>query len=612
MSIVKPSRNAIIALDMQPPGRSMLTEILGHMGCELPEKATEAASPTPDTLPGDAMDPVARLNADLFTAARFDWLRSPSFPAEWFSTVEAHDFAVRAQDELAAAYGVSPLFGLTDPAVWSLLPFWHGVLMNSGCRVRHIVLHDHPAVFAASLQDEEACDAHYAQLLWLRQMLDAEAFSRRRPRLFLSRDRLTADWRAAVGRISDELGVEWPGAVNGAGWKIDQLAAAYQRHPRRDDGEEEARAGMSDEVRRTLDILDDWAANGENPADHAALDEIRAGLEAASFTETALSRQAQWLERRESKSQADHAAPLPPKGPDVVELEGRLAELMAAVADAKAELSSSGERHAAELAALKARAETAEAYGAKAAEDAAAPLRAIIERMRGEQAAFEAAIERKEEERSAAEHARSQLQSALTQRRHELEELYQREEQRETLIGQLRAALDQLKAENGELTKHQDDAGARLEQMARRLEAQMKREGAAHRERAEAEVVGQKRAEQIKALEGALESLRTASRISADQDRGRIETLTASLQSTEARLHGQTAEYNRAQNQLMRVRAEMEAQSLRGGREREELRQEIARLEATRDKIKNSMSWRYTAPIRKMVRVVRGRRNKNQ
>lgn len=632
MNIEKPSRNAIIVLDMHRPIRSMMADILGHMGCELSEKGAERRSSAQDAACGAVTDPIGRLNADMFAAAGFDWRRSPHFPAAWLSSAEAHDFAVRARDELMAAYGSSPLFALTDPAVWPLLPFWHRALMDGGCRARHVILHGHPATFAASLYDQALCDAPYAQLLWLRQMLDAEAFSRRRPRLFLTQDRLAADWKAEVARIGDELGVEWPRTVSQAAWKIDQLAAA-----RHDGGGMEERGDLSDEARRTLDILDDWAANGENPADHAVLDAIRAGLEDALFAGTALRGQARWLDRREGEAEVDGHA-LPPKADHDAsrslegQVDGRLAELTAALADAKAELSLSVERHAAELAALQARADAAEVRGATAAEDAAAPLRETIERLRREQAALEGAIERKEEERSAAEHARGQLQSALTQRRHELEELYRREEERETLIAQLRAALDQLKAEHGELAQRHEEADERLEQMTRRLEAQVAREGAAHRERAEAEIIGQKRADQIKALEGALDTLRAESRMSTDRDGKRIETLTASLQATEAQLHSRTGEYHQSQAELMAARgdavrdraaldrtlselaytrAELESQSLSTQRESEELRQEIGRLEATRDKIKNSLSWRYTAPIRTMVRAVRGRRNKS-
>lgn len=150
----------------------------------------------------------------------------------------------------------------------------------------------------------------------------------------------------------------------------------------------------------------------------------------------------------------------------------------------------------------------------------------------------------------------SQLQSSPIEHGHELDE----DKQQTSASGdQLRALVDQL---------------------THRLEAQTRREAAAYLERAEAEVLGQKQAEQIKSLEASLKIEKAA----------QIEL--------KRQFSHQRSIANRAQASEKNLREQMLLES-------ERLHLHISKVEGAKSKIVNSISWRYTAPIRSIVRFLR-------
>ena len=153
----------------------------------------------------------------------------------------------------------------------------------------------------------------------------------------------------------------------------------------------------------------------------------------------------------------------------------------------------------------------------------------------------------------------NELQSPPVQNCHELDEYHEQQTQREAVIDQLRATVDQL---------------------LNRLEAQTKREGEAYLKCAEAEAIGRKNAEQIVLLEEALE----------------IE------KATTTELKKQTAHQKSIVDRATASEKKLKDERLR---ESARLHLHISQVEASRDKIKNSISWRCTAPFRSIVRFLR-------
>ena len=115
----------------------------------------------------------------------------------------------------------------------------------------------------------------YGQLLWLRHVLDAEFFSRGRKRVVCRYDQLMRSWHGVVDRIRSGLTVALPRNSPAVHAEIERFLSRELRHHELGLEASLDNPGLMAWLRRTFAILLDWSERGENPADHAELDQIR-------------------------------------------------------------------------------------------------------------------------------------------------------------------------------------------------------------------------------------------------------------------------------------------------------------------------------------------------
>ena len=128
-------------------------------------------------------------------------------------------------------YGDAPLFVLKDPRLCRFVPLYEEVLGEMGIAVRFILPHRNPVSVLASLAARDDMSASYAALVWLRHVLDAEAETRGKTRVFFGYEEYLDDWRAVAAKISSTLGLDWPRGADKAGREIDAyLSRDLQYH----------------------------------------------------------------------------------------------------------------------------------------------------------------------------------------------------------------------------------------------------------------------------------------------------------------------------------------------------------------------------------------------
>jgi hypothetical protein len=170
---------------------------------------------------------------------------------------------------------LGPLFALKDPRLCRLADLWLEAGDAVGVDMRVVLMLRHPGEVSASLESRDLMAPGYGQLLWLRHTLDAEHLSRGRKRVVCRFDRLLVDWQDTIDRVRQGLDLALPRNSPAAHAEVEQFLARDMRHH---DAREDAGLGLLgafDWLRRTFGIMQHWADQGEEAADHAELDRIR-------------------------------------------------------------------------------------------------------------------------------------------------------------------------------------------------------------------------------------------------------------------------------------------------------------------------------------------------
>lgn len=271
----RPGRVAVIVLGMHRSGTSSLAGMLDGLGCRGP------ATPMPGTDANAAgyfeSLPVFRLNDAILAALGSQWDDWRPLRPDMHLSPRLAEFHDKACAVIKAEYGDGSLIYLKDPRISMLLPFWRGVLEAAGYRCVHLHTHRSPSEIAASLQRRDEIDPGLSLLAWLSQVLQAERHSRGQVRHFTSYEALLRDPAAVAGAAETAFGFPWPRPAEAGAERVNR---ALRHH---DGG---ARAVLEDArvpglIRQTLEILERWAAQGEQAADHTRLDDIAAAFDEA-------------------------------------------------------------------------------------------------------------------------------------------------------------------------------------------------------------------------------------------------------------------------------------------------------------------------------------------
>ena len=258
---------------MHRSGTSAVTRVLASLGCDLPNTLMEADS-------NNAMGywestEIADLNDAILASAGSSWDDCEAFNPDWYASLIADDFRERARAVLTSEFGDSRLFVLKDPRICRLLQFWTEALDGIGAMSVVALPVRNPLEVAASLQVRDAIHPSIGVLIWLRNVLDAEASSRGLPRAFTRYQDVLDNWKSLASRLGSELEVAWPKRSTIADLEIESFIASSIRHHAQDDARVHQDPSISRWVKTAFEILDRWACGNVRKTDAAKLDSIR-------------------------------------------------------------------------------------------------------------------------------------------------------------------------------------------------------------------------------------------------------------------------------------------------------------------------------------------------
>ncbi|MEO0858944.1 MAG: hypothetical protein AAFY55_19065, partial [Bacteroidota bacterium] len=143
------------------------------------------------------------------------------------------------------------------------------VWAQAGVEPRFVLIHRNPLEVAASLERRNNIDMQLGLLIWLRHVLDAEAGTRGRPRSFVSYSGLLQNWLRTAETLQSDLGVSLPRLSLGVTAEVEAFLSPALRHFNETAESVLNNPVMSSWTKDVYAILERWADNGEDPADHA-------------------------------------------------------------------------------------------------------------------------------------------------------------------------------------------------------------------------------------------------------------------------------------------------------------------------------------------------------
>jgi len=267
----------ILVLGMHRSGTSACTRVLNMLGCALSDQLIGAGEGNE----GGHWESFAAvsLNDEILASAgsgHEDW--GPINP-DWRQSAVRSQMVERASVVLNDHARLGPLFVLKDPRMCRLGDVWIEAAIAAKVDPLVLVMLRTPLEVVASLEARDLMTAGYAELLWLRHVLDAEHFSRGRKRIFLRYDQLLSHWQGLITKCKDGLGVALPRNSPKVHAEIGQFLSQSHRHHHVDPAIALNDPTHSPWLRETFGIMLRWSESGEDSADYPALDELRAELD---------------------------------------------------------------------------------------------------------------------------------------------------------------------------------------------------------------------------------------------------------------------------------------------------------------------------------------------
>lgn len=314
-----------------------------------------------------------------------------------------------------------------------------------------------PIEVSASLSRHFGIDAFPSTFLWLRYMLDAEHGSRPLRRAFVSYDELLQSPRAQIEQLETGLQLTLPDSTERAFVEVANYLSGSLRNHRDTNDIFRPLSHAAEWVADVYRIMRSWALHGENPADQAILDQIRADVNRAATIFAPIVRDHGLLARKLSSTRGKLAKEEAGRASERQKLDQTIAELQEKLAgkgdagDAALSDKLLGERNQT----IKALQDTASRNDEHVAE-----LTATLEERQNKISSFRRELQKRDTALAEADAVRDELQAKAAQHNAEIgvlraaADLHERTlAERDTL---LKAAMDARDAADGRLSQLTD------------------------------------------------------------------------------------------------------------------------------------------------------------
>ena len=222
-------KKCLLIVGMHRGGTSSLAGALSKLGVELGSSLMPAREGENERGYFEHLQ-IYDVHVGLLRKLGYSWDDIRPLPESALLAPAVDPFRGRLREILGGDFGDSPLWGVKDPRLCKLIPFWTDLLERLGRSPAFVVVTRHPQEVAASLRRRDGFSGEKSGLLWLDHLLTAERSTRGRPRVFLAFSDLLADPVRTLRRAGDVLQLDWPRTPQDAATDLAEFLAPSLRH----------------------------------------------------------------------------------------------------------------------------------------------------------------------------------------------------------------------------------------------------------------------------------------------------------------------------------------------------------------------------------------------
>lgn len=197
-------KQIVVVLGMHRSGTSAITRGLQVLGVELGSNLLSPEVGINDKGFWEDVD-VTAFNDEFLKELGHDWHTLTPIMSEELDSSVARDRKLRAVELLRNKLSDIDCFGVKDPRIARLLPFWQSVFAELDLKVSYVVAFRNPKSVAHSLVKRNEFELEKGYFLWLEHMLLSLKYSQGASRVFVNYDLMLQDPEQQLKRISAAL-----------------------------------------------------------------------------------------------------------------------------------------------------------------------------------------------------------------------------------------------------------------------------------------------------------------------------------------------------------------------------------------------------------------------
>lgn len=207
-------QTCILILGMHRSGTSALGGVFEKLGIPMGKSLMKAQEDNPKGFFEN--ERVVDFNDNrLFEAIGLNWCSYLPLDFDWFDKLDgAEELIAEGMEIIKEEYDGIGLFGIKDPRICLLFPFWERVLKELDIEIKIVSPFRSPLEIYRSLNKRDGFCLDQTLLLWAKHVLYAEYYSRDYSRCFVRYSDLLTDPVNTLKKIERHIGIMFPAQID--------------------------------------------------------------------------------------------------------------------------------------------------------------------------------------------------------------------------------------------------------------------------------------------------------------------------------------------------------------------------------------------------------------
>jgi len=198
-------RHLVVVLGMHRSGTSAVARALPVFGVDLGDRLMPAVDGENDKGYWEDLD-IYAMNIEVLKTLGSDWHGTRPLREADFEIAAIQALRLRARELLGNKLVRGPVFGMKDPRLSRLLPFWKPIFRDLELQPLYVLATRNPLSVARSLQRRNGFPHAKSYSLWMLHCVDALCGTLGQARLCIDYDELMLDAPRQLGRLGRFLG----------------------------------------------------------------------------------------------------------------------------------------------------------------------------------------------------------------------------------------------------------------------------------------------------------------------------------------------------------------------------------------------------------------------